>query len=58
MLLYSVNIWQRKPWQIWLITGGSPNFTIQILTISRDIYKESKQAGIRLRFSLPKIHAV
>ena len=32
-----------KPWQI---TGGSQNFTIQILTMSHDIYKESKQAGI------------
>ena len=33
-----------KPWQI---TGGLLNFTIQILTMSRDIYNESKQEGIR-----------
>ena len=27
-------------------TGGSPNFTIQILTMSHDINKESELAGI------------
>ena len=40
-----------KPW--W-ITGGLPNFTIQILTMSRDIYEESKQAGIRQSFLCQK----
>ena len=27
----------RKPWWIWQITGGSPNFTIQILIMSHNI---------------------
>ena len=35
-----------KPWWIWQIIGGLPNFTVQILTMSRDINKESKQTGI------------
>ena len=42
IILHSMNIWQRKTtanhW--WF-----PNFTIQTLTLSCDIYKESKQAG-------------
>ena len=48
--LYSANFWWRKPCQIWQITGGLPNFIIQILTMSCDIYEESKQAGIRQSF--------
>ena len=35
-----------KPWWIYQITGGLPNFTVQILTMSHDINKESKQIGI------------
>ena len=44
-----------KPWSIWGITSGLPNFTI---TMSRDIYKENRQAGICLSFTPPKIHAI
>ena len=43
-----------KPWQI---TGGSPNFTIQILTMScysRNINKESKQTEICQSFNRRK----
>ena len=42
---------EGKYWQIWRITGGSPNVTIQILTMSRDINKADKQA----KFYLPKV---
>ena len=34
---------EENPWIIWRITGGLPNFIIRILTLSHDIYKESKQ---------------
>ena len=27
----------ENPWKLWQITGGSPNFAIQILTIYHDI---------------------
>ena len=40
-----------KPWQIWRINDGSPNITIQILTLSRDINKESKQTEICQSFT-------
>ena len=40
-----------KPWWFQGITGGSPYFTIQILIMSCDINKESKQAGIHQRFT-------
>ena len=43
------------PWQT---TSGSPNFTIQILTVSRGINKESKQIGDCQSFPPPKIHAM
>ena len=43
-----------KHWQIWQINGGSPNFAIQISTMSRNINKESKQAGIRKSFTHQK----
>ena len=33
-------------------------FTIQILTVPRDIYKESKQAGNHQRFPLSNICAI
>ena len=32
-----------------------PNFTVQILTISCDIYKESKLAGICVSFTYQKV---
>ena len=35
-----------KPLGNLMTTGGSPNFTIQILTVSHDINKESELAGI------------
>ena len=35
--------------------SGSPNFTVQILTLSHDIYKESKQVEIYQSFLPPKI---
>ena len=38
--------WHRKILEIWRNTDGSANFTIQILTVYRDMNKESKQAGI------------
>ena len=53
-ILYSVNFWQRKPWRIWWITGGSPNFTIQILTMSHDINKKQTNR-ILPKFYLPKV---
>ena len=51
-----------KPWQI---TGGLPNFNIQILTISHDIYKDASRSSLKffnqkflmrnfLKFSLAK----
>ena len=47
-------------WQIWWITGGLPNFAIQILTMSCDLSKESKQTGFCTSFArqkfLIKIH--
>ena len=43
-----------KPWRIWRITGGLPNFTIQILTMYRDINKESKKTGISQSFLCQK----
>ena len=43
-----------KPWWIWRITGGSPNFTIQILIMSHDINNESRKTGIR-QFYSPKV---
>ena len=39
---YSVNFGRGKPWRIWQITGGLPNFIIHTLTMSCDIYKETK----------------
>ena len=60
-----------KPWQIWRITSGSPNFILQNLTMYCDINKESKQAEIRPsfthqkflmrnlpKFPLPNIHTI
>ena len=42
--LYSVIFGRGKPWQIWWITGDSPNFTIQNSTIPvTQIKKDSKQ---------------
>ena len=32
-----------KPWQIWWITCGSPNFIIEILTMSLDINKKANK---------------
>ena len=32
--------------ETWQITGGWPNFTIQIIRLSRNTNKESKQVGI------------
>ena len=43
-----------NPWRIWQITGGSLNLTIQILTMSCDIHKESKKAGIHYSFTRQK----
>ena len=43
-----------KPWQIWWITGGLPNITIQILMMSHDINKENKQTGIHRSFTHQK----
>ena len=43
-----------KSWQIWQITGSWPNFIDQILTMSRYISKESKQAGIHQSFTSQK----
>ena len=47
----------KKPWRI---TGGSPNVTIEILTMSyysRNINKEGKQAEICQTLPLPSICA-
>ena len=48
-----------KPWQM---TGGLPNFTIQILAMFCAINKESKQTGIHQSFTrqkfLMEIHQV
>ena len=49
MYLYSFG--GGKPWQIWQIIGGSPNFTILIFAMSHDMNKESKQAGIQQSFT-------
>ena len=35
-------------WRIWQITDISSKFTIQILTMSRDINKANKQAFIKV----------
>ena len=41
-----------KPWWIWWIIGGSPNFTIQILTRSCNINKEAnKQEFAQVSFA-------
>ena len=56
-VLYTVyrKFWQRKSLaNLAQIPGGSPNFTIQILT-SLDINKESKQTGIHQMFYSPQI---
>ena len=57
VLIYHIAqiIGRVQPWQIWRITGGSPNFTIPILTMSRDINKESKHAEIRQNFNHQKL---
>ena len=34
---YSMNFGRGKPWRIGQITGGSPNFAIQTLTMSCDM---------------------
>ena len=43
-----------KQWRISQITAGFPHFTIQILTMSRDINNESKQAEICQSFTCQK----
>ena len=43
-----------KQWRISQITAGFPHFTIQILTMSRDINNESKQVEICQSFTRQK----
>ena len=42
------------PWRIWRITGGSPNFTIQSLTMSRDKWRKQTNRNLPMFYS-PKV---
>ena len=46
---------ENQPWYIWHITGCSPNCTIQVLKMSHDINKESKQTEIHYKVLFLKV---
>ena len=58
IIMHVVQIFSgEKPWWIWQITSDLSNCIVQILTISHDINKESKQADSRYtpKFCSPKV---